>query len=238
MKIKFQKKINLLREVRVNGYGEVMKLKLKVIQDVGKAESIRDFGGLYIVHGRYLLESAASLSARYAQMIDISYTPAFEESKLKYLNFSKFTKVDFLEADFRLKEVYLNLKPVEISILYEVLLHQDNCVEFLRNVSEKTTRFIFIAQPTLKESLFTLPNCTTNIQFMDENLKDELREGSFWPKEEQVSTFTTKYWMWGQTISYLISVMNGIGWDLIDGFNCVDVCGTYWDFPIMKFGKR
>ena len=40
-------------------------------------KSLRDFGGLYLVHGRYLLEPAIALNAEFASMIDAVPRPEF-----------------------------------------------------------------------------------------------------------------------------------------------------------------
>jgi hypothetical protein len=237
MNINLNDKSNPLRAEKVSGYGDVIAKKVEIISEIKHAESIRDFGGLYIVHGKFLLRGAVSIGAKFAQMIDVTYIKEFENEILKATSESKNLKVDYFEGDFRKKEIFSKLDPVDVSLLYEVLLHQENAVEVMKNVSDKTNKYIIIAQPCLKESLFNLPNCCTNIQFIDENLKDELRKESFWPKEERVNRFTTKYWMWGQTTSYLISVMNGLGWELESGYNCENVCGYYWDYPIMRFKK-
>ena len=221
---------NSLRSRTAQSYGDVIRQKLEIIADIKQADSIRDFGGLYIVHGKYLLEGAASINAKYAQMIDVTYLDEFESEKRKAQVSSPDLVIDFLQGDFREKELFVGMRTVDVSILYEVLLHQDNAVEVIRNVASKTKKYIVIAQPCLKESIFPLPNCCVNIQIMD-----ELREGSFWPKEEPTERFTTKFWMWGQTTTYIVSVLKGLGWCLDDGFNIEGICGKYWDYPIMRF---
>jgi hypothetical protein len=224
-----------LRSRTTQSHGDLIRQKLEIIADIKQADSIRDFGGLYIVHGKYLLEGAVSINAKYAQMLDGTYLDEFESEKCKIQAANPDLVIDFLHCDFREKEIFAEMKSVDVSILYDVLLHQDNAVEVIRNVASKTKKYIVIAQPCLKESIFPLPNCCVNIQIMDEQTKDELREGSFWPKEEPTDRFKTQFWMWGQTTTYIVSVLKGLGWCLEDGFNVEGICGKYWDYPIMRF---
>jgi len=81
-------------------------------------------------------------------------------------------------ANFRYPAAYVGLEPVDASILFEVLLHQENYSEVVRNVTNTSTKFVCVAQPCLREEWFPLPASSTLLQFWDEELKDEIRRGS------------------------------------------------------------
>ncbi len=227
------------RVVPASDYGTVQQMKEDLPKMSRSADSIRDFGGLYLVHGRYLLEPAVSLGCTFASMIDITPVPEFNDRIRAAKARNPALEVEFVNADYRKYQLYDRLRPVEISLLYEVLMHQENYVDVLRLVSSKTTKCICIAQTCLKELFFKLPGGSVLLQFFPEELKNELREGSFWPKEEiPTDTFVTNNWMWGHSTSHIIEVMHGLGWDLEYGEVVDDVCGTYWEFPLLRFAPR
>ncbi len=222
----------------VASYEEIIAEKVRLIAEIGSASSIRDFGGLYIVHGKYLLEGAEHLGASYAQMVDATPREAFSTAVREFLDRNPGVEVDFLQGDFRQSSLYEKLRPVDVSLLYEVLLHQENAVEVLRNVVSRTERVICIAQPCLAEDLFALPAAAVNFQFYPQELKDELREGSHWPAGEAPERFDTSKWMWGQTTSFLISCLWGLGWQL-DSIKVENwKAALYWVFPLMRFVPR
>jgi hypothetical protein len=134
-------------------------------------------------------------------------------------------------------ELFHTLRHVDASILFEVLLHQDNYVEVIRQVCSSTRKYICVAQPCLRETFSTLPASSVLLQFYDEELKNLLREDSFWPKEPKSKTFRTDRWMWGQTTSHLVDVFKGYGWRLKNGKNVTNACGHHWDYPLMVFSR-
>lgn len=209
--------------------------KIGLASLVGQAESIRDYGGVWGVNGLYLLECARNLRCSYAEMIDQTLTSEFWEHA-KELQRTTAVDIQARELDFRVPGIYSSLKEVEVSLLYEVLLHQDNAVEVIKNVLSRTTRSVFVAQPTLKEDLFTLPGSTTCIQFWPEELKDLLRFPVWWPKQDAPDHFDTRYWMWGQTCSFLRSVFFGYGWEL-DHLSAFHL-SPYWNYALMRFVPR
>ena len=90
-------------------------------------------------------------------------------------------EVAFTQADFRKNETFRGMERVDVSLLYDVLLHQENYLEVIGNVCDTTNQHICFAQPCLQERLFFLPDSTTLLQFWSEELKTELRKNSFWP---------------------------------------------------------
>jgi hypothetical protein len=215
----------------------VFQKKVDLVIGATGTKSLRDFGGLYLVHGRYLLEPAIALDAEFASMIDITPRPEFEDQvQLAKQKNPKLT-VEFIRADFRELNLYQQLKPVDASILFEVLLHQENYIGILDQVSRITKNYICIAQPCLPDAAFELPGCATLLQFWPEELKDEYRQGVMWPKEPRADAFTTRYWMWGHTASHLVSCLHGLGWRLEYGEEVPEIYGPKWDFLLMRFAR-
>jgi len=214
---------------------EIKREKIDLISGIGNANSIRDYGGLWGVFGLYLLEGARVLKCKHAEMIDVTPREEFQ-AKVDELRNSMDIMVQMTEADFRNPDLFKSLTSVEVSLLYDVLLHQDNVGEVIKNVLSRTSKCVCVAQPVLKEELFNLPNATVNLQFYPEDLKDLLRKESWWPKEPAVDQFNTAYWMWGQTVSYLISVFYGYGWN--QSFLEVFPMSKYWNYAMIRFYPR
>jgi len=226
-----------LPRVEVSGYGEVMARKERLPAELPEINSLRDFGGCYLVHGRYLLHATRVRRLAYACMVDANMLQEFIAAADIVKADLPDTEFEFVHADFRDPGMYSNLKETDAALLYEVILHQENYMEVLRNVCSKTRRFICIAQPCLREEFFSLPAGAVMLQFWDERLKDLLRQGSFWPKEPRVDQFTTAHWMWGQTTSHLIAVLQGLGWVLREGEIIDNVCGPAWEYPMLVFER-
>jgi hypothetical protein len=224
-----------MKRIKIPDYGTVMSKKVQLVSGCTGSRSLRDFGGLYLVHGKYLLEPALELGADFASMVDLTPREEFNANIEKVRQQQPAFDVEFINRDFRDPALYETLRPVDTSILFEVLLHQENYVSVMQGVASRTQRYICIAQPCLNDSMFALPGSASLLQFWPEDLKDVYRAGSFWPKEPEVHRFDTRYWMWGHTSSHLIAIMRGIGWDLVDGEIVEDVCGPNWEYPLLRF---
>jgi hypothetical protein len=223
-----------MRKITAEGYGAVMALKDELARIEG-SESIRDFGGIYLVHGRYLLRGADLPTTKKISMVDVSPRDEYLTAVQEWLTAHPGVVHEFVQGDFRNSDVYTDLAPVDVSLLYEVLLHQENYVEVIRNVTTRSRMAVCVAQPVLRERLFSLPSSATLVQFLDEDLKNELRNGSFWPEEPRVDRFSPNFWMWGHTPSHLIDVFAGFGWTAIDPVLVTNVCGDYWDYLLVRF---
>lgn len=214
---------------------EIRQLKIDLISTIGRANSIRDYGGLWGVYGLYLLEGAKALHCKYAEMVDV--TPRKEFSgKVNEIQAGMNVQVEMKEADFRDPALYKTLIAVDVSLLYEVMLHQDNLQETIKNIVAKTIRYVCLAQPVLKEEMFKLPNGCVNLQFYPQELKDILRTPNWWPEEPVASRFETRYWMWGQTVSYFKAIFYGYGWDIehLEAYHM----SQYWNFALIRFVPR
>lgn len=228
-----------LKRVVKNTTEEIRESKADLINNIGQAESIRDFGGVFLVHGKYLLEPALKLGCRYACMVDYNSPDALVSKVEEALEKNPELKYEFVGGDFRDSDLYKKIHPTDVSILYDVLLHQENYVEIIKQVALKTKKFICFAQPCLKESFFALPSGAVCLQFYDPTVKAFLKEGStIWPDEPAVDKFMTRYWMWGHTISHIISVLYGLGWNLDYGEVIDNRGGIYWEYPLLRFKPK
>jgi hypothetical protein len=210
----------------------IQRQKIALIAEIGKADSIRDFGGLWGVHGLYLLEGARVLESDFAEMIDVTPVEEFVVNARR-LQQERAIQINMIEADFRTPDLFEILRPVDVALLYDVLLHQDTAVEVIKGVTATTRECICVAQPVLKEEIFTLPNAAVNLQFYGEELKDELRTGSWWPKEAPVRRFDQSKWLWGQTASFLRSLFTGYGWRV--EYEQAHEMGVYWTYALARF---
>ena len=226
-----------LERVSVSGYTEVIRRKEELAANLPGIESLRDFGGCYLVHGRYLLRATRANKLIFASMIDVNPTPDFLSAVEAAKQTAPSTEFETIQGDFREPSLFPSLRETDASLLYEVILHQENYVEVMKNVCAKTRKFVCLAQPCIREELFGLPGAAVMLQFYDEALKDLLRKGSFWPKEPQTETFTTAHWMWGQTTSHLMAIMHGFGWDLTTGYVVDNFGGPCWEYPMLVFAK-
>jgi len=209
--------------------------KLRLVREIGRADSIRDYGGLWGVHGLYLLEGAKALRCRRAEMVDYEPFPEFDEN-VKRLQAEWPVEVEMIKASFQRPSLYDTLGPVDVALLYDVLLHQDNVDVVIKKVAENTSKVVCVAQPVMVEALFSLPNGCVNLQFYPEELKDILRCPGLWPPEPPTTTFTTTFWMWGQTVSFLTSMFGGYGWDRT--VLRVHRVSSYWHYALMRFAPR
>jgi hypothetical protein len=227
-----------LERISVDGYGEVMRRKESLPAGLPGIASLRDFGGCYLVHGRYLLHATQAKKLTFASMIDMNPTPEFLAAVEAAKKVMPSTEFETIRGDFREPSLIAPLREADASLLYEVILHQENYVEVMKNVCAKTRKYVCLAQPCIKEELFALPAAAVMLQFYDETLKDLLRKDSFWPREPRTQTFTTAHWMWGQTTSHLTEIMRGLGWALREGAIVDNICGLCWEYPLLVFARR
>jgi hypothetical protein len=225
----------MIHECETNDLGLVMTKKVMLVAGARGTKTLRDFGGLYLVHGKYLLEPAIALQAEYACMVDVTPVPEFDEQIAKAKQECPGLEIEFVNADFRNPDLYKAMKRVDTSILYEVLLHQETYISVIKDVASKTDKYLCIAQPCLKESCFAVPSSACLLQFWPEELKNQFREGSFWPQEPHIERFETRYWMWGHTTGHLMDVCKGLGWELEHGELITGVYGPKWDYSLLRF---
>lgn len=208
--------------------------KIELLSHLQSAGSVRDFGGLWGVDGQYLETAVEHLGCSFASMLDtLAPSPQWLQ-RMERIRDQFNCEVEYIQADFSDDSVMNSLRPVEVSILFDVLLHQVEPVRTIRTVAAKTTRTICVAQPVLRDSLFRLPNAAVNLQFYPAKLKRRIR-GRYrgWPDEFEADRFDPGHWIWGQTVSYLNSVLQGFGWQVEKSFS--QPISRYLDFAFLKY---
>ena len=236
----FQNFIQSYAALPAVGLDTIKEEKIKLITGIETASSIRDYGGLWGVHGLYLIEGAKGLRCGFAQMVNrcnAGITPVEQyNEKVAEAQETLDCEFNFYKGDFRDTSIFYHFEKVDVSLLYEVILHQENYVQVIKNVIEKTNSHICFAQPMMKETLFTLPCSSALLQFYPEELKDLIRYANWWDKEPPVETFDTRYWMWGQSISHIRAVFQGFGWEV--AFQKVFEMSDHWVYALMRFAPK
>ena len=98
-----------------------MDLKQDLVANLSDVSSLRDFGGCYIVEGRYLLEPAKAIGAKFVSMVDHGDTSAYQARAEEAALLLPDTRFETVNADFRHAATFTGLEPVDASILFEVL---------------------------------------------------------------------------------------------------------------------
>jgi hypothetical protein len=224
-----------LSRVAIADFEQVRSRHVDLVASAGDVTSIRDFGGLWLVHGAYLLESAVRTGSTFVSMIDATIQPEFKQRIDEARESSPELEVELINTDFRRPELYDIVRPVDVSLLYNVLLHQENHVEIISDVCRTTTKFVCVAQPCLREEYFSLPASAAIIQFWPDDLKAKYQEGAFWPPEPRLGAFNPGLWIWAHSTSHLISAFYGCGWRLDFGEVIEDAVGPHWEYPMLRF---
>jgi hypothetical protein len=92
-------------------------------------------------------------------MVDLNLSPEFVAAAEQTLADLPDTRIETVRGNVQETSLYEGLATTDAALLYEVLLHQEHCVEVMREVCARTARCVCIAQPRLREELFPLPSC-------------------------------------------------------------------------------
>jgi len=171
------------------------------------AEDAIVFGDIYVVEGGYSVK-CLEFGCKRVTLVDVIETRGWlnERLKNKELNFYKgdFSSTLFMKS---IPEQY------DVSVAFDVLLHQPPLINTLQLMLEKTKRRICIVQPMLVELktpnvLVYLPGCgNADLHPMK---KDVSNVNIF-----DVMQVNQSYWIWGMTPSFMKSVLKGSGFDVI-----------------------
>lgn len=210
------------------------KINLAATLKGEQINSIRDFGGMWKVNGLYLLEAAKSLQPKWAEMVDNICTPEFKDSqeKLKPQGIDvRYTQADFSDVG------YLDLEPADVSLFYDVLLHQDNFVEVIRQVGKITNKYICVVQPFYEN--FNYPDACSLIQFMTPEEKKSMACEMWSTIDAPRERFDVNVWMWAQSRRLISDVFKGYGWiETGETFNFpMPPQGSNWVYSGMIFKK-
>lgn len=228
-----------MERISIAGFHEARALQVsRLIGEAVGTTSVREYGGLWGVDGEFLLAAAVMHRARFASMIDIATSPGWRGKVDAARAQVPHMEIEFVNSDFRRPHLYPALAAVDTSLLFNVLLHQENYVSVIAGVASRTHHNICVTQPCLRESYFRLPSSASLLQFWPEEVRVAYQEGAHWPAEEpRPGVFTPSAWMWGHTASHLIDVFRGVGWDLADGVVLDGFLGEHWECPMLRFTR-
>lgn len=191
---------------------QIIDNKLKLTASIGKANSLRDFGGMWKVNGLYLLDGVEKLGCKWGEMVDKHWPVEFDEDAKTRGIEKKILKRNY---DFRtLALLPEDIEKADVSLLYDVVLHQDNFQEVLKQVCRLTNKYVVIAQPFFNGN--SLPYSATLLQFLPLEIREKIHceMWSNWMIENYGDTtkLSVDNWMWGQSLQLIIKLMGGYGW--------------------------
>lgn len=226
----------VLNNMTAEIFDKIIKSKKELtasINKVGKVESIRDFGGMWKVNGTYLLEGAKDLKVKRASMVDKLITDHYKKQVEEYTE-QYGIKFKYDDVDFR-DLADAKLGPMDVSLFNDVLLHQDNFTEVIRQTCNITNRYIVVAQPFYEG--FDIPSSCSMIQFMDEKWKKKLYN-FMWIDQRELDKFSVDIWMWAQSTQLMIDIFKGYGWKVREDLGSIDFeIENDWHYRGLIFGK-
>jgi hypothetical protein len=195
-------------------------LKLKLLDQAMPAESAIVFGDVYVVEGAYT-QYAHDLGCERTVLVDSLETPGWLQTRLGRPNLD-FYKGDFSDALF-MKSIR---ERFDISVVYDILLHQPPLLHTIHLMLELTASKILICQPVLKER--EVPNTLVYLPGNPDPALYPLAEQSVEYKAFDVKGVNQSNWIWGMTPSLLKSVLAGEGFEVTHEEDCVDMGNPAW----------
>ena len=184
------------------------RLKLRILDLALPAQSVVVFGDVWMVEGLYARRCVESGCQR-VLVLDTLETPGWLDHR-QALPMLDFRKGDFADPFFMatVRERF------EISVAFDVLLHQPPLLAALHLMLEKTERAICIVQPMLKER--DVPN---SLVYLPGNVDVDQLAPVPSDAEDDVHVFSVEdvnhsHWIWGMTRSFLGSVLAGEGFEI------------------------
>jgi len=206
----------------------IVQIKLDVLDRLLPAESAVVFGDIYGIDGGYSVEIFDRGTPRVV-LIDTLETAAWQRERIDR------PALDFRKGDFSDSLFMLSIREqFEVSVAFDILLHQAPLVHTLNLMLRLTADRIAIVQPMLRElefpnALVYLPGNTATDLYPEPNPKSDI-------KVFDVEQVNHAYWQWGMTATFLESVLAGEGFELLEA---TDICPLpnprwYWYSAIAK----
>ncbi|MFN0111778.1 MAG: hypothetical protein ACKVZH_23215 [Blastocatellia bacterium] len=199
----------------------LVQFKLDILKRAMPARSAVVFGDMYIVEGGYTA-ACLELGCEWALLVDSLETPNWQNLRIKY------PALDFYKGDFS-NHLFMKSfnRTFDIGVLYDIVLHQAPLLNTLHLMLEKVRDKVCIVQPMLIEqqhpnSLVYLPGNTAH---------KELYPMGDWDKEYlafDVKAVNQCNWIWGMTISFLTSVLQGEGFEITYQEKLGDMPNNSW----------
>jgi hypothetical protein len=184
----------------------IVALKLELLERATPADSAAIFGDMWRVDGAYAL-SCLELGCGRVVVVDASETFEWQRRRLEH------PQLDFYKGDFGNAWFMQSLRErFDLTIAYDVLLHQAPLLHTLHLILAHTYERICICQPVLRER--ETPN---TLVYLPGN-----RDASLHPAPDNVDydnffdvdAVNPAKWIWGMTQSLVRSVMAGEGFEI------------------------
>lgn len=210
---------------------KIIQKKKELAGSIGSAESVRDFGGMWKVNGVFLTDAVLRLGAKMGSMVDKLKTPEYdnEVSRLSQPN----REFQYVNADFR-ELATQKLEKTDVSLLNDVLLHQDNFTEVVKQVCNLTNKYIVVAQPFY--NAFAIPSSCAMIQFASPEWKKKLWN-EMWVDQRELDKYSVDIWMWAQSTQLMIDLFKGYGWKPKQDRGFTFPISNGWDYAGIIFER-
>ena len=183
------------------------QFKLDILKRAMPAESAIVFGDMYLVDGGYT-KKCLDYGCKSALLIDTLETVAFQEMRLEN------PALDFFKGDFsNLLFMSTFNRVFDVGVVYDILLHQAPLLETLHLMLEKVCHRLCIVQPVLREQSW--PN---TLVYLPGNTRRDLYpvpKPSAEHKVFDIREVNHSHWLWGMTVSFIRSALQGEGFALV-----------------------
>jgi hypothetical protein len=184
-----------------------VQFKLDMLKRATPADSAIVFGDIYMVDGGYS-RKCLDYGCKEVLLIDTLETVQWQKHRIEK------PVLDFLKGDFSNPHFMRSFdRNFDIGVVYDILLHQAPLLQTLHLMLEKVRHRFCIVQPMLREQ--SLPN---TLVYLPGNTRRDLYPMSG-PSAEflvfDVRKVNHSHWLWGLTVSFLRSVLQGEGFDVV-----------------------
>jgi len=198
-----------------------VQFKLALIEKAMPAETAIVFGDMYIVEGGYT-KKCLDYGCTRALLIDTLETP-------RWLDLRKETPaLDFYKGDFANPFFMRSFdEQFDIGVVYDILLHQAPLLSTIHLMLEKVKMRFLIAQPMLREHGFA----NTLVYLPGNSNAEELYPlGAKNPDYNMfdIHQVNQSHWLWGMTRSFLDSVLQGEGFEIVHEEEYADCPNPRW----------
>jgi hypothetical protein len=184
-----------------------VQFKLEMLKRAMPAESAIVFGDIYRVDGAYT-KKCLDYGCREVLLIDTLETEQWQKTRIES------PTLEFYKGDFS-NPLFMRSfeRTFDVGVVFDILLHQAPILHTLHLILEKVRGRLCIVQPMLKEQLFA-----NALIYLPGNPSKEL-----YPLQEHSSEFLQfdvrqvnhSHWLWGVTVSFLRSALQGEGFEII-----------------------
>jgi hypothetical protein len=184
-----------------------VQFKLDILKTAMPAQSAVVFGDMYLVDGGYS-NKCLEFGCERVLLIDTLETVQWQQRRIQNPG------LDFFKGDFSNPHFMRSFdQTFEIGMAYDILLHQAPLLQTLHLMLEKVQHRFCLVQPMLREQ--PIPN---TLVYLPGNARADLYPMPL-PNPEfkvfDVRQVNHSHWLWGMTVSFLTSVLQGEGFEII-----------------------